>query len=83
MPINASVVLTYEVQSLSVDGSGGCTVLLSVSQGTARLQAINVQLDAATCAPVWAGVPAPGIARWPELKAQLYALLKAAGSIPT
>lgn len=82
MPITAQATLSYEVQSIAIDGTGACSLLLSVSLGTQQLKTMQTQLDAATCAPVWAGMPAPGLRRWPDLKAQLYALLQAQGVIP-
>lgn len=83
MPITAQATLSYEVQSVTIDGSGACTVLLSVSLGARQLQPMQAQLDAATCAPVWGGLPTPGLRRWPDLKSQLYTLLLAQGVIPT
>lgn len=83
MPITAQATLSYEVQSIAIDGTGACTVMLSVSLGANRLQTVQAQLDSATCAPVWGGMPTPGLRRWPDLKAQLYALLQAQGEIPT
>lgn len=82
MPIDTPAILTYEVQSISIDGAGACQVLLEVRLGAQRLQAMQVQLDAPSCAPVWAGVPDAGVPRWTDLRAQLYALLRAQGAIP-
>ena len=82
MPHTAQATLSYEVQSIAIDGNGACSLLLSVSLGAQRLQTLQAQLDAATCAPVWGGLPTPGLRRWPDLKAQLYVLLQAQGVIP-
>lgn len=82
MPITAQVALAYEVESVSIDGTGACGVLLSVKLGAQRLQSVQARLEADVCAPVWAGVPPATTARWPDLKAQLYALLQAQGVIP-
>jgi hypothetical protein len=82
MPLTTQATLSYEVQSITIDGTGACTVLLAVSLGSQRLQSVQTQLDAATCAPVWQGMPAPGMSRWVELRTKLYALLQAQGVIP-
>ncbi len=82
MPITATASLTYEIQTVTIDGTGACTVLLAVTLGGQRLQGVQAQLDAAACAPIWAGVPPPNTPRWPDLKARLYALLQAQGVIP-
>ena len=82
MPVTAQATLSYEVESITVDGRGACIVLVSVSLGAQRLQSLQAQLDASVCAPVWAGVPTPGVPRWPDLRAKLYALLQAQGVIP-
>ena len=83
MPITAQATLSYEVQSLTIDGTGACAVLLSVSMGAQKLQTIQANLDAATCAPVWGGMPVPGLRRWPDLRDKLYSVLQAQGVIPT
>lgn len=83
MPITALATLSYEVESIAIDGTGACSVLVSVSLGAKRLQSVQAQLDAAACAPVWAGMPTPGLPRWPDLRAKLYSLLQAQGVIPT
>lgn len=83
MPITAQATLSYEVQSIAIDGGGACTVMVSVSLGASKLQTLQAQLDAATCAPVWGGMPTAGQRRWPDLKAQLYTLLQAQGVIPS
>lgn len=83
MPITALANLTYTVKSIAIDGSGACSVLMSVSLGAQQLQTVQAQLDAAVCAPVWSGMPTPGLGRWADLRDQLYGLLQAQGVIPT
>ena len=83
MPITAQATISYEVESITIDGKGACAVLVSVSLGAQRLQSVQAQLDAAACAPVWGGMPTPGLPRWLDLKAKLYGLLQAQGVIPT
>lgn len=82
MPVDAPAVLTYEVQSVSIFGDGGCSVDVQISMAGAPLKTQRVALEAAACAPVWAGMPTPGLPRWPDLKTQLYGLLRAQGVIP-
>jgi hypothetical protein len=82
MPIDAPAVLTYEVQSVAIFSDGGCQVTMSISQGLTPIKTVTVPLEAAACAPVWGGMPVPGMRRWPDLKDQLYGLLQAQGAIP-
>lgn len=82
MPVVTQATLSYEVESVAIDGRGACTVLLSVSLGAQKLQTLQASLDAAACAPVWGGMPTPGLRRWPDLRDRLYALLQAQGVIP-
>lgn len=82
MPITAAVTLDYEVQSVTIDGTGACAVQMHVRLGGELLKTVHAELSAAACRPVWAGIPDEPRPRWPELVSQLYALLKAQGSIP-
>ena len=49
MPITAQATLSYEVQSIAIDGTGACSLLLSVSLGTQQLKTMQTQLDAVRC----------------------------------
>lgn len=81
MPITTQVALTYEVQSVAIDGTGAVSGTIGVSAGTRRIQTIAFDLGAAECAPVWGGNGDASKTRWEDLKGKLYELLVAKGVI--
>jgi len=82
MPVNRSAVLTFEVESVTVQGSGACDVSMVTKLRDEFLRRTFVQLSAQDCAPVWSGVPPEGLSRWEDFRAELYRVLEAAGEIP-
>jgi len=82
MPITATADLTFTVQSITINADGACSLILEIVVAGRRLAGMNVQLDADTCAGVWGGQPEPGVARWIDLRTQLYGLLQQQGVIP-
>jgi hypothetical protein len=84
MPVTKTTSITYQVEAVTVSADGAITVLVSAAGSDGqRLQSIQAQFDPSVTAPVWAAVPPAGTPRWPDLRAQLYALLQAQGYIPT
>jgi hypothetical protein len=83
MPVNRSAVLTFEVESVVITGSGACDVTLITKLGDEFLRRTFVQIPAETCASVWQSLPTPELSRWEDLRGELYRLLEEAGEIPT
>ena len=82
MPVSTTRPVQYNVAQATVGGDGSVVAMLDVSLDGSVVRREQHSIAAAVCAPIWAASARGNVSRWDDLKAQLYTLLKAQGSIP-